>query len=180
MYLKLCSAPRCLHIVNSLSWCWLSVLSAESYWKQTDGRMSWPTSSSGPRWIEKDDCWGKVELIFNLPHFFFIATFCLLYFHAPLHTPTIPCLHSPASYSGFRNQPPDISDVADQNGGQTVIIPKYIVLKGLSGVIWENLLKMCLSKKDPDIPAILQGSTLFLFVMLCGWSCLALWWMNCV
>lgn len=73
-------------------------------------------------------------------------------------------LHSPASYSWFRNQPPDISDCADQNGGQTVIITKYIVLKGLSGVIWENLLKMCLSKKAPDIPAILQGSTLFLFL----------------
>lgn len=28
-----------------------------SYLKQTDGKTSWPTSSSGPRWIEKkDDC----------------------------------------------------------------------------------------------------------------------------
>lgn len=73
-----------------------------SYLKQTDGKTSWPTSSSGPRWIEKkDDCqeeresracfWVASLLLFPPP------TFCLLYFHAP-------CTHTKRSLPAFLSQ----------------------------------------------------------------------------
>lgn len=95
-----CSAPHCLYSASYFYFAavWLLEECFEeggmlSCAKQTDGKTTWPTSSSGPLWIEKKDNYGEESenravwwgycvdeykvhktrlFLFDLPHFFFL------------------------------------------------------------------------------------------------------------